>query len=214
MLQCRCREGGGGGGLSLCLHHVSTPRCGSARVDHAAQALMGELLSGRVRAFLIGIDELPGERCLRSHGIVPTNPRVVMAHGPMESIFKPVFVLMSGRALGFVAAFAIPVVLARVFDQSEFGTYKQLFLVYSTLYCIAQVGMAESLFYFLPAATWFGGRYALNAMLVLSIAGAACLALLWSVQSTIAYWLNNGALIGYIPLIGLYLLLMLASTVL
>lgn len=132
----------------------------------------------------------------------------------MESIFRPAFVLMSGRVLGFAAAFAIPVVLARVFDQDEFGTYKQLFLVYSTLYCIAQLGMAESLFYFLPASPRSGGRFALNAMLVLGLAGAVCLALLWQAQSGIARWLNNAALAGYLPLVGLYLLLMLASAVL
>lgn len=123
-------------------------------------------------------------------------------------------VLMSGRILGFVAAFAIPVVLVRIFDQSEFGTYKQLFLVYSTLYGIAQFGMAESLFYFLPAAQRLGGRYVLNAMLVLGCAGTGCLAILWGTQSSIAHWFNNIALIGYLPLIGYYLLLMLISSVL
>ena len=132
----------------------------------------------------------------------------------MESVFRPAFVLMSGRALGFVAAFAIPVVLARIFGQSEFGTYKQLFLVYSTLYSVAQMGMAESLFYFLPAAPPLGGRYALNAMLVLGLAGTVCLAVLWGAQAAIAHWLNNAALAGYLPLIGIYLLLMLASAVL
>ena len=131
----------------------------------------------------------------------------------MESIFRPAFVLMSGRSLGFVAAFAIPVVLARVFDQSGFGTYKQLFLVYSTLYSIAQLGMAESLFYFLPAAPGNGGRYALNAMLVLGISGAICLAILWGARTDAARWLNNAALPEYLPLIGLYLMLMLASAV-
>ncbi len=135
------------------------------------------------------------------------------ARVPTESIFRPAFVLMSGRVLGFVAAFAIPVVLARVLDRSEFGTYKQLFLVYSTLYSIAQLGMAESLFYFLPAAPGVGGRYALNAMLVLGIAGAICSAVLWAASLDIARWLNNPALSGYLPLIGLYLMLMLTSAV-
>ncbi|HEY3486703.1 MAG TPA: polysaccharide biosynthesis C-terminal domain-containing protein [Gammaproteobacteria bacterium] len=132
----------------------------------------------------------------------------------MESIFKPAFILMSGRALGFVASFAIPVILARVFDQSEFGTYKQLFLIYSTLYCIAQLGMAEGLFYFLPSAQQLGGRYAHNAMLVLAGAGAACLAFLWLARSSISGWLSNGQLAEYLPLIGVYLLAMLISAVL
>lgn len=132
----------------------------------------------------------------------------------MESVFRPAFVLMSGRALGFVAAFAIPVVLARIFDQNEFGTYKQLFLIYSTLYCIAQLGMAESLFYFLPETPRLGGRYTFTAMLVPGVAGAILLASLWSAQSQIARWFNNEAISGYLPLIGFYLLVTLVAAVL
>lgn len=132
----------------------------------------------------------------------------------MESIFKPAVVLMSGRAVGFAAAFVVPMVLARIFGQDEFGTYKQLFLIYSTLYCVAQLGMSEGLFYFLPASPQQGGRYARNAMLTLAAAGACCLALLWSVRDAAARWFNNAALAEYLPLIGAYLLTMLASSVL
>src|SRR5689334_16853867 len=119
-----------------------------------------------------------------------------------DSIFKPAFVLMSGRALGLVAAFAIPIVLARFFDLGEFGAYKQLFLVYGSLYSIAQFGMAEGLFYFLPSAGREGGRYAFNAMLALALAGVGCFALLWFEQARVAAWLNNQALLGLIPLLG------------
>ena len=97
----------------------------------------------------------------------------------MDSTLKPAVTLMSGRLVGVVVAFSIPVVLARVLDQTAFGTYKQLFLVYATLYGIAQLGMAESLFYFLPSNPARAGRYALNSLLALSGAGAACFVLLW-----------------------------------
>lgn len=132
----------------------------------------------------------------------------------MDSTFKPVLLLMSGRALGFAVSFCIPVVLVRIFDQAEFGAYKQLFLIYSTLYGIAQLGMAESLFYFLPLAPREGGRYTLNSLLVLAGAGVACLALLGTTGSSISHGLNNSELSRHIPLIGIYLLLMLASAVL
>jgi O-antigen/teichoic acid export membrane protein len=132
----------------------------------------------------------------------------------MTSIFKPALLLMSGRALGFAATFLIPVVLVRVFDQAEFGTYKQLFLIYFTLFSIAQFGMAESLYYFLPMAPQAAGRYAMNALILLAVAGLACLGLLISIASPIAGWMNNGELPKYIPLLGLHLLLMLASEVL
>ena len=63
----------------------------------------------------------------------------------MESTFRPVLWLMSGRAFGQAAAFLIPVVLVRLFDAELFGSYKRLFLLYATLYGIAQLGLSESL---------------------------------------------------------------------
>ena len=96
----------------------------------------------------------------------------------MDSTLKPTAVLMSGRLAGIVVAFSIPIVLARTLDQSAFGTYKQLFLIYVTLYGIAQLGMAESLFYFLPGAGETAGRYVANSFVFLAAAGAVCYALL------------------------------------
>src|SRR5713101_1252271 len=128
-----------------------------------------------------------------------------------DSTFGPALVLMSGRALAFMATFLTPVVLARVFDPSEFGTYKQLFLVFSTLYYIAQFGMAESLFYFLPAAGEAAGRYVANSLLALGVAGMACGALLGPASGALSRWLHNDALSGHLPLIAAFLGLMLAS---
>ncbi len=128
-----------------------------------------------------------------------------------DSTFRPALLLMSGRTLAFVATFFTPVVLARVFDPTEFGTYKQLFLVYSTLYYIAQFGMAESLFYFLPGAGETAGRHVANSFLFLAAAGAACGVLLETASGGISRWLHNGTLSGHLPLIAAFLGLMLGS---
>src|SRR5687768_7443469 len=76
----------------------------------------------------------------------------------LASGIKPTLLLTSGRMVAFAATFFVPVVLARVLSQAEFGTYKQLFLVYATLYYVAQFGIAESLFYFVPSACRQAGR--------------------------------------------------------
>src|SRR5258708_29576066 len=96
----------------------------------------------------------------------------------MRAISGPALRLVAGRAVGFFASFAIPVVLARVFDKSAFGTYKQLFLIYATLYGLAQLGMAESLYYFVPRQPREAGRRACNAIVTLALVGISCLALL------------------------------------
>ena len=132
----------------------------------------------------------------------------------MESTVKPALRLMAGRGVAMMATFIAPLVLVRLFDQAQFGTYKQLFLVYGTLYNIAQVGMAESLFYFLPRAVRPAGGYVANAMLTLGAAGLAGLLLLWAGAPAMARWLGNPALAGHLPRLGLFLMLMLPSAAL
>lgn len=67
-----------------------------------------------------------------------------------ESTFRPALLLMAGRTFASAATLLIPVTLVRVFDRTEYGTYKQLFLVFATLYSIALVGLSDSLYYFIP----------------------------------------------------------------
>jgi O-antigen/teichoic acid export membrane protein len=139
---------------------------------------------------------------------------VAIPNSKIESVFRPALLLMSGRTLAFAATFFIPVVLARVFDPAQFGTYKQLFLIYSTACLIAQLGMASSLYYFLPPAFSKAGRYVANSMLFLGAAGLACYGVLILAAPTLAHWLSNPKLSGYLPSIGLYLFLMMLSTAL
>jgi O-antigen/teichoic acid export membrane protein len=127
------------------------------------------------------------------------------------SSVRPTFLLIGGRAVALAGAFALPMVLVRVFSQAEFGTYKQFFLVYSTLFGLAQLGMAESLFYFLPHASRHRGRYVANSLLALAGGGLAGAAFLIAGGPRIARWMNNADLGRLLPLVGLYLLLMLAS---
>ena len=84
---------------------------------------------------------------------------------------RPAALLVTGRVVGLVASFAIGIVLARLFAPAAFGTYKQFFLVYGTLYGLAQLGMAESLYYFVPRNPARTGRYAFNALVTLAVAG-------------------------------------------
>ena len=141
-------------------------------------------------------------------------PRPLPDASRVLSGVKPTALLMSGRMVAFAATFFVPVVLARILSQAEFGTYKQLFLIYGTLYYVAQLGMAESLFYFLPSASRQGGRYVANAMLWLGAIGLGCFLVLDAAAPAVAAWLNNPALTSHIGSIGTFLWLMLASSVL
>jgi O-antigen/teichoic acid export membrane protein len=131
-----------------------------------------------------------------------------------KSISRAASVLASGRAPGLIIAFAIPLVLARTFDQTEFGTYKQLVRIYSTLFGLAQLGMAESLYYFVPRDGSQAGRYVANALVALASIGLAAVAVLALTRDRLADWLTNPALSTHAVLLGWFLAFMLVTAVL
>jgi len=126
-------------------------------------------------------------------------------------MLKPALLLIAGRILGFTAAFLTPLVLVRLFDLHTFGTYKQWFLLYITLLAVTQIGMSESLLYFLPRAGGEAGRYVMNSLLTLAGVGAAVGLWLTLHAEAVGAWMNNPELTPLIPLLGVYLLLMQAS---
>ena len=131
----------------------------------------------------------------------------------MDNGSRPALLLVVGRSVGLAASFAIGIVLARLFDPAVFGTYKQFFLVYATLYGVLQLGMAESLYYFVPRQSNHTGRYVANAMAMLTGAGLLCTAALYAGREAIGGWLT-AALSDYVVPLGLFLTFALASTVL
>jgi len=129
----------------------------------------------------------------------PTRP--ILIRGVDALLQRPTVSIVIGRSVGFIAAFAIPIVLSRVLDQAEFGTYKQLFLIYATLFGLAQLGIAESLYYFIPRDSRRAGQHIANSLLTLAAAGIACLTLLVLFSDAIARWLANPQIsAGLLPL--------------
>jgi O-antigen/teichoic acid export membrane protein len=131
-----------------------------------------------------------------------------------DSTFKPALMLMTGRALAFAVTFFVPAVLARVFTQTEFGTYKQFMLITYTLFSFGQFGLAECLFYFMPGRPERAGGYAFNSVVMLGFMGIVFSSVLLFNAQGVAHWLNNDALAGYAPLTALYLIFMLMGAVL
>ena len=58
--------------------------------------------------------------------------------------------LALAKLIGFGFSFVLPFFLVRLLDQTQFGIYKQAFLLVSTLTRILPFGWAASLYYFLP----------------------------------------------------------------
>jgi len=131
----------------------------------------------------------------------------------MDSSSRPAMLLVTGRSVGLAASFAIGIVLARMFDPAVFGVYKQFFLIYATLYGVLQLGMAESLYYFVPRKPEHTGRYAANAIAALALTGTASIGSLYFARPMLAGWMNPQLAQYALPL-GLFLTFMLTATVL
>ena len=156
---------------------------------------------------------MPGAQSLATGAALPARARLIMPASDSNRIARAAYMLAGGRTPGLIIAFAIPLILARVFDQSEFGTYKQLFLIFSTLFGLAQIGMAESLYYFVPRDQSLSGRYVANSMVLLGGIGLIGVTALTLGREQIAAWLTNPALARHLPLLGWYLAFMLTSAV-
>ncbi len=131
-----------------------------------------------------------------------------------SGLARAAFLLVAGRSVGFIAVFAIPVVLARVFAPAEFGIYKKLFLLFSTLFGMAQLGMAESLYYFVPRHPDEAGRHVGNTLAALTLSGLVCVTGLYVFRHPIAARMNSPELADYLFLLGALLALMLMTTIL
>ena len=130
-----------------------------------------------------------------------------------DHITGPAFLLVAGRTVGLVATFAIGPLLARLLTLEELGTYRTFFLLYATCFGLAQLGLAESLYYFVPRQPQRAGRYGANAALTLTLSGLLCIVLLWVARARIADHFSNPDLPRYLLLLGTFLTLMLVTTV-
>jgi O-antigen/teichoic acid export membrane protein len=120
--------------------------------------------------------------------------------------------LIVAKTLAFVASFFLPVILVRQMSLTEFGLYKQAFLITGTVVSIFPLGFAMSAFYFLPREADRKGAVVFNILLVYLIVGALSWLLLVLSPGLLLKIFNSGEIAGYASLIGAVILFLLASS--
>ncbi len=122
--------------------------------------------------------------------------------------------LVAGRLVSAMVTFALPLVLARLLTPDQFGTYKQFFLIASTVWLTCQLGLAGSLSYFLPRGGKERGAYVAQAFLSLSLLGALLGVGLWLTTPYLGGWLGDGSLAAERAPLALFTATMLAAVAL
>jgi O-antigen/teichoic acid export membrane protein len=116
---------------------------------------------------------------------------------------------MAGRFLAMPLTFLVPIVLVRVFSVEEFGIYKQLFMIFYILLPIIDLGISQSLFYFIPKYQEQRDRI-LSQTFLLQVPIVVILTIIFFIfrQEIGSLFSGDGeALADYIPLLGIFVLL-------
>src|SRR5215813_10318673 len=89
-----------------------------------------------------------------------------------QSLSKQSMTLIAARGISFFLTLGIPLVLVRYLTQTEFGSYKQSILLFTTAVTLLPFGMAQSLYYFIPKEPENRAGYMANSFLFLLCAGS------------------------------------------
>lgn len=136
---------------------------------------------------------------------------ILSAEPRSHSISRQAMVLITGRGLAAAFTFFIPVVLARYLNPSDYGTFKQIFLIYSSLFMALPFGIIQSLYYFIPKEPQRIRTYLVQSFLFLQGSGLAAILFLLFFRRSIAAYLNNPDLERYLLQLGIFIFLMLSS---
>jgi O-antigen/teichoic acid export membrane protein len=131
------------------------------------------------------------------------SPTVVVAAPPLGGRLRSVAAALLGRASPLVLArlgsaaitFVLPLALARLLTPDQFGTYKQFFLVAQTLLLTAQLGLTQSLYYFLPRGGAERGTFVTQALASLLALGVAVAVGLYAIAPSVARWMGDPSLV-------------------
>ena len=99
--------------------------------------------------------------------------------------------LVLSRVMSFLLGFALPLVLVRLLAPAQYGAYKQFFLVGQTILFTGQMGMTQSLFYFVPRGGPRRGVYIAHTFLILGTLGMVLGAGLWLLAPHVGGWLGS-----------------------
>src|SRR4051812_6629109 len=126
-------------------------------------------------------------------------------------ILKQAGPLMLGRGGATVLGFALPLILTRLLPQAEFGTYKQVWLVVTTACFMLQLGLSQSLYYFIPRQDGRKLAWLTQSSISLLITGTLAGAGLYAARFAVARQFGNPQLAEYGPQMALIAMLMIAA---
>lgn len=120
--------------------------------------------------------------------------------------------LMLGRGGATVLGFALPLILTRLLPQAEFGTYKQVWLVVTTAYFMLQLGLSQSLYYFIPRNDGRAREWLTQTVISLTSLGAVAAVVMYAGRFAISRQFANPELASFGLPMALIVMFMIAAS--
>ena len=118
--------------------------------------------------------------------------------------------LMGAKTIDTVTFIALGMVLTRLMNQTDYGTYQQVMLVANTLTVFLPFGLSESIFYFYPKVENHK-KFLLQTFLLLNLIGAVGALGTLLLRAETARFLSNTRL-SHLAIIYLYFVISLTSS--
>ncbi|HEX8399458.1 MAG TPA: oligosaccharide flippase family protein [Pyrinomonadaceae bacterium] len=119
--------------------------------------------------------------------------------------------IMIAKVTSFALAIAVPLLLARRLNQTEFGLYKQVFLIIATANALLPFGFGMSAYYFLPRETEKRGAVVLNILIFNTIVGLAAASVLFFFPNSLVWLFGDALMANFAPVLGLAICLWIFS---
>src|SRR6476469_3159069 len=95
--------------------------------------------------------------------------------------------LVVARFISAILTVSIPLVLARQLPLQDYGSYKQLFLLFQTLFMLLPFGISQSLYFFVPRSPDNARAYFGQSMVWLFAMGLAACAAFFAFENQVAH---------------------------
>ena len=102
---------------------------------------------------------------------------------------KSLYIFVSKMA-GYGVRLMLPYFLVRLLSVSDFGAYRQFFLLEMYIGSLFQLGLNQALFYFIPRDVRNSGAYLLNTLAMNAIVFAAAFVVIGLAIDPLSRWLN------------------------
>jgi O-antigen/teichoic acid export membrane protein len=135
-----------------------------------------------------------------------------MQASKQTSILRRAGPLMVARLAVAALSFAIPLVLARVLLPASYGTFKQAWLLSSTLYLVLPFGLTPSLVYFVPREPGRKDLFISQVLLLTTAVGALAALVLLAAGPSIARAFHNDELRQLMPWVAAFTAFKLAGS--